>query len=147
MTSAHIWTGTIGKELMFVGSKSEGDYFVFRTDSGIQYRLRVLNDDATELLESLMGRRLSIEGIEDDLRGHRRLTITSEVLKNVKILDHEEQNQARSAQELKAHILNALEHFPMSVATLEKVLAILENQSLMPSDEKEANQDKIEGEV
>jgi hypothetical protein len=147
MTSAQIWTGTVGKELMFVGSKSEGDFFVFCTDSGIRYRLRVINDDATELLESLIGMRLSVEGIEDDLRGHRRLTITSEVLKNVKILDQDERNQARSAQELKADILNALEHFSVSENALEKVLAILENESVTPSDEKKANQDKIEGEI
>jgi len=146
MTLTMIWKGTIGRELMFVGSKSEGEYIVFRTESGIRYRLRVLNDDAPELLESLMGLRVSIEGIEDDLRGHRRLTITPEALKNAQFLDYDGQSQARSVQELKADIVHALELLNVSEDSLKKVLAILENESVMPSDEKEANQDKIERE-
>lgn len=71
------WVGLLSMALMFEGSKSEGLYPVLDTDDGRRLRVHVkgnLLSDA-EALGTLMGQRVSLQGVADDLRGHWRLIL------------------------------------------------------------------------
>ncbi len=71
------WVGLLSMALMFEGSKSEGLYPVLDTDDGRRLRVHVkgnLLSDA-EALGTLMGQRVSLQGVADDLRGHWRLLL------------------------------------------------------------------------
>lgn len=143
MTLAKIWTGTVGRELLFAGSKSEGKYLVLRTDSNVLYRLRVFNNDTTDALNPWVGMRVSIEGREDDLRGHRRLTVTLDAIKAIHVLDQTTPSVQTSADALKSEIIETLHQALVSHETLVVILSMLKaGSSSSMADQIDTLQDK-----
>jgi len=143
MTQAKMWTGTVGRELLFAGSKSEGEYLVLRTDSNVLYRLRVFNNDTTDALNPWVGMRVSIEGSEDDLRGHRRLTVTLDAIKAIHVLDQTTQSVQTSADTLKSEIIETLHQDSVSHETLAVILSMLKaGSSSSVADQSDTLEDK-----
>jgi hypothetical protein len=108
------WVGLLSMALMFEGSKSEGLYPVLDTDDGRRFRVHVkgnLLSDA-EALVALMGQRVSLQGVADDLRGHWRLlldpVLPEEVIPSVSVCstsqDRSNANHATDLPKLEANL-------------------------------------------
>jgi hypothetical protein len=78
---ADVWVGILIQERLFPGSKSEGLYWVLLCDDGLWYRIADIHHFfAVDKLESMRGKRISLNAKLDLLRGHRRLVVQSEQL-------------------------------------------------------------------
>lgn len=76
------WSGLLIKQRLFVGSKSEGDYWVLLTDDGLWYRLADPHSFFSDIeMQSLEGKKVNLTAELDHLRGHRRLVVMSELRK------------------------------------------------------------------
>ena len=87
MNAPKKWVGHIQKEILFKGSKSEGEYLTFHEEDGGVYRIRVVGDPEPGWAEAFLGHRVALEGIPDDLRGHLRLSITTEAVQQISLED------------------------------------------------------------
>jgi hypothetical protein len=75
------WSGLLIRQRLFVGSKSEGDYWVLLTDDGLWYRLADPHTFFSDIeMQSYEGKNVSLIAQLDLLRGHRRLVLMSEQL-------------------------------------------------------------------
>jgi hypothetical protein len=75
------WTGLLIKQRLFIGSKSEGDYWVLLADDGLWYRLADPKAFLPEALkQSFEGKSIRLFAKLDLMRGHRRLVVTSDSL-------------------------------------------------------------------
>ena len=71
------WQGTLAMERLYIGSKSEGDYPIFKTPDGQSFRLEIQSDSAvTNDLSHLIGCHLWVRGVSDALKGYRRIVTT-----------------------------------------------------------------------
>ena len=76
-----VWVGILIQERLFSGSKSEGLYWVLLCDDGLWYRIADIHHFVAEdKLETMRGKRVSLNAKLDLLRGHRRLVVQSEQL-------------------------------------------------------------------
>jgi hypothetical protein len=77
----NFWTGTLIRERLFLGSKSEGLYWVLLCDDGLWYRIADLHHFfISDELESMQNKRVRLNARLDLLRGHRRLVVLSQEL-------------------------------------------------------------------
>lgn len=72
------WSGLLIKQRLFVGSKSEGDYWVLLADDGLWYRLADPHSFFSNIeMQSLEGKKVNLTARLDLIRGHRRLVVMS----------------------------------------------------------------------
>ena len=70
------WAGTLTKQRLFVGSKSEADYWVLLTDEQQWFRIAGAKLEAVEQwLEENSGKQVTLIAKLDRFRGHRRLVL------------------------------------------------------------------------
>ena len=77
MDDENTWKGLIAFVMLFRGSKSESVYPVLDCDNGQSYRVRLIGattSDTSKYLKAFDGQRVTIRGIADTTRGHRRLS-------------------------------------------------------------------------
>lgn len=75
------WSGFLIKQRLFVGSKSEGEYWVLLADDGLWYRLTDSQSHVSESqLKSSEGKKITLLAKLDFIRGHRRLVVMSNIL-------------------------------------------------------------------
>jgi hypothetical protein len=71
------WRGTLLKQRLFIGSKSEGEYWVLLCQDGYWYRIAAnLPPEQLEWLSKHDGLEVSLQASLDLLRGHRRLVLS-----------------------------------------------------------------------
>jgi len=72
------WRGTLLRQTLFVGSKSEGLYWVLLCNDGYWYRISEdLPAERLEWLNTNQGREVCLSAQLDLLRGHRRLVLAA----------------------------------------------------------------------
>ena len=72
-----IWNGQLMSICLFKGSRSEREYPVLVCDDGRKYRLRWIDASpsaARDVVDLYSGKRVTIIGTVDDIRGHWRLS-------------------------------------------------------------------------
>jgi hypothetical protein len=70
------WAGTLTKQRLFVGSKSEADYWILLTDNNQWYRVAGAKLEAVaQWLEENYGKQVTLIARLDTFRGHRRLVL------------------------------------------------------------------------
>jgi hypothetical protein len=71
------WRGTLVKQRLFIGSKSEGEYWILLCKDGYWYRIASnLPPEQLQWLSDHQGLEVSLEASLDLLRGHRRLVLS-----------------------------------------------------------------------
>lgn len=80
MEDIQYYSGIVTKDLLFLGSKSEGYYPVLHSEDGVKYRLHCKGDSTfnEKTLETFIGSRVRINGAADKKRGHWRIVISSD---------------------------------------------------------------------
>ena len=70
------WSGTLARQRLFVGSKSEADYWVLLTSDDRWFRIAGIDsEEVTAWLEEHSGRDVTLIARLDTFRGHRRLVL------------------------------------------------------------------------
>jgi hypothetical protein len=71
------WRGTLVKQRLFIGSKSEGEYWILLCKDGNWYRIATnLPSEQLQWLIDNQGLEVSLEASLDLFRGHRRLVLS-----------------------------------------------------------------------
>lgn len=85
MENIKCYNGIVTKDLLFIGTKSEGYYPVLNTEDGIKYRLHYKGDRTFNeiTLDRFIGSRVRINGVSDKKRGHWRIVISSDEVEAV----------------------------------------------------------------
>ena len=80
-------------ERLYIGSKSEGDYPMFKSSDGLTYRLEIkFPENQTPTADHLIGRDLHVRGTCDLLKGYRRLVTTLEDIQVIESKESEPSN-------------------------------------------------------
>lgn len=75
-SEVRIWRGALLKRRLFVGSKSEGDFWILLARDGYWYRISLdLPEHRLAWLEEHEGEEVELLASLDLLRGHRRLVL------------------------------------------------------------------------
>jgi hypothetical protein len=70
------WSGVLAKQRLFVGSKSESDYWVLLTRDSRWFRLAGINSELiADWLDEHAGCNVTLVAKLDTFRGHRRLIL------------------------------------------------------------------------
>lgn len=85
------WSGLLIKQRLFVGSKSEGEYWILLADDGLWYRLTDSQSLVSESqLKSSEGKKITLLARLDFIRGHRRLVVMSNTLSDEGLSESED---------------------------------------------------------
>jgi hypothetical protein len=82
-------TGSVAIETLFQGSKSEDRYPIFSTHDGEKFRIHIVGNELKDaaLLSHLDGLMVQLIGYVDDIKGHSRFVIDSDLTKSIKVID------------------------------------------------------------
>ena len=78
------WRGLLSKVVLFRGSKSERECLVLETPER-RFRLRMEDPVGEQLLNRWIGRMVELSGVADDTRGHWRLSVSLEQVRNASV--------------------------------------------------------------
>lgn len=94
------WVGELKKEPMFAGSKSEALYPVLCCSDTHTYRLFIkdLMDEHHDL-KDFFGKRVQVQGVADNLRGHWRINTNLSSISLLGLHDSNELSEAQTRQE------------------------------------------------
>ena len=81
-------TGLVRLETLFKGSKSEYLYPVLFAEDGEKFRIHIKGNQSKDCipLAHLDGKKVSLTGYVDDIRGHGRIVIDPDLSQSVKII-------------------------------------------------------------
>ncbi len=81
-------TGLVRLETLFKGSKSEGLFPVLITEDGEQFRIHIRGNQIRDSvsLANLDGQNVCLVGYVDDIKGHIRIVIDSDLSQSVKAI-------------------------------------------------------------
>jgi|TARA_B100001093_G_scaffold303828_1_gene289737 DNA/RNA endonuclease YhcR with UshA esterase domain len=90
--------GILSYQVLFVGSKSEGEYLTLQEEidasnnflSRVYLKTPVANENE-ELLNSFLGKKIEIVGLKDDVRGYPRIVADS--IKDISITEDQEESK------------------------------------------------------
>ena len=73
-SESRVWCGVLTLETMFAGSKSENIFPVLTSNDSKKFRLRLKDmPQGEDLLGQFIGKKISVYGVADNLRGHLRI--------------------------------------------------------------------------
>lgn len=102
MSEKQKFHGTLSYQVLFVGSKSEGEYLIFQEEidalnnflSRVYLKTPAANENE-ELLNSFLGKKIEIVGLKDDIRGYPRIVVDS--IEDISIIEDQEDSKKESS--------------------------------------------------
>ena len=77
-----ITLGVLSAEILFKGSKSEREHAILTTEDDQIFRVYIIGENLTQydlsFFNKYFGKRVKINGIVDEIRGHQRIGINSQ---------------------------------------------------------------------
>ena len=98
MSEKQKFQGILSYQVLFVSSKSEGEYLTLQEEidtsnnslSRVYLKTPVANENE-ELLNSLLGKKIEIVGLKDDIRGYHRIIVDS--IEDISIIEDQEDSK------------------------------------------------------
>jgi len=95
MSEKQKFHGILSYQVLFIGSKSEGEYLTLQEEIDASNNLlsRVylktpMSNENEELLNSFLNKKIEILGLKDDIRGYPRIVVDN--IKDISIIDDQE---------------------------------------------------------
>ena len=100
MSEKQKFHGILSYQVLFVSSKSEGEYLTLQEEidtsnnslSRVYLKTPVANENE-ELLNSFFGKKIEIAGLKDDIRGFPRIVVDS--IEDISIIEDPEDSQKK----------------------------------------------------
>lgn len=98
MSEKQKFHGILSYQVLFVGSKSEGEYLTLQEEidasnnllSRVYFKIPTSNENK-ELLNSFLGKKIEIAGLKDDIRGYPRIIVDR--IEDISIIEDQENSK------------------------------------------------------
>ena len=98
MSEKQKFHGILSYQVLFIGSKSEGEYLTLQeaidTSNNLLSRVylkTLVSNENEELLNSFLNKKIEILGLKDDIRGYPRIVVNS--IEDISIVEDQEDSK------------------------------------------------------
>ena len=98
MSEKQKFHGILSYQVLFIGSKSEGEYLTLQEEIDVSNNLlsRVylktpVSNENEELLNSFLNKKIEMLGLKDDIRGYPRIVVNS--IEDISIVEDQEDSK------------------------------------------------------
>ena len=98
MSEKQKFHGILSYQVLFIGSKSEGEYLTLQEEIDASnnllsrvYLKTLVSNENEELLNSFLNKKIEIIGLKDDIRGYPRIVVDS--IEDISIIDDQDDSK------------------------------------------------------